>query len=103
MSFGRVVFAFDIISTAMHKHNRNPALLVLVAELVWCAWVECNLRVFQGNLYRVPLQVVFWNCAVKLEALESSMGLTARIASLCENRLFLLRCADLMRSVTTVM
>jgi hypothetical protein len=103
ISFGRVASAFDITTTAVHKHNRNPALLVLVAELGWSAWVERNLRVFQGNFCRVPLQVVFRNCAVKLEALEGSTGSTARIASLCENRLFLLRCAELMRSVTTVM
>ena len=85
MLFGRVVSAFDIITIPVHKHNRNPALFVLVAKLVWCPWVERNMRVFQENLYRVPLQVIFRNCAMKLEALESSTRSTARIASFCKN------------------
>jgi hypothetical protein len=45
MSFRRVISAFDIIATAVQKHHKNPALLVLVAERVWSAWVERNLRV----------------------------------------------------------
>jgi hypothetical protein len=74
MSFGRVNSAFDIVSVAVRKHVTNPALLVLMEELVWCTWVERIKRVFQGNTSRMPLQVVFKNCAAKLEALAVLTG-----------------------------
>jgi hypothetical protein len=81
MAFGRIVSAFDIVGVAVQMHVDNPALLILVAELGWCAWVERNLRVFQGNVSRLPLQVVFRNRAVKLEALETATENRRQLAS----------------------
>jgi hypothetical protein len=103
MSFGRVNSAFDIIAAAVKMHHRNPALLVLVVEFVWNAWVKRSLRVFQGNDKKVPLQIVFQNCVVKLKALESATELKAKLAGLSENCLFLLRCANFMSNVYTIM
>jgi hypothetical protein len=96
MAFGRIVSAFDIVGVAVQMHVDNPALLILVAELGWCAWVERNLRVFQGNVSRLPLQVVFRNRAVKLEALETATEKRRWLAVLKENRQFLLSCAQAM-------
>ena len=103
MSFGRVNSAFDIVSVAVCKHVTNPALLVLMEELVWCTWVERNKRAFQGNTSRMPLQVVFKNSAAKLETLAVSTGNKRRLAVLQENKNFLLRCAQFMSTVSIVM
>jgi hypothetical protein len=49
MAFWSVNSAFDIVAKAVKRHQQNPALVLLVAELIWSAWVERNLRVFQGS------------------------------------------------------
>ena len=102
MAFGRVNSAFVIVAVAGKRHVENPALLVMVAELGWCAWVERNLGVFKGNVSRLPLQVVFENCAVKLEALERAIGNNRRLAVLQENFQFLLSCAQAMGTGETL-
>jgi hypothetical protein len=101
MAFGRVDNAFEVIAVAVKKHLYNPALLVLVAEIVWTTWVERNVRVFQGNTARMPLQVIFCNCATKLEALEGATGNLKKLAILRENKQYLLRYVEYMTSVST--
>jgi hypothetical protein len=96
-SFGRVNSAFDILLKAVQKHQKNPVLLVLVAKKMWSIWMERNLRVFQGNERRIPLQVLFQNRAEKVLALEATIGRVAMLASLRENCLVLQRCAAAMR------
>jgi hypothetical protein len=85
MSFGRVNSAFDILACAVDMHQKNPALLVIVAELSWCAWVEQTSQVFQGNHVRMPLQVVFRTCVSKLEVLEATTGDSRKLQVLKES------------------
>jgi hypothetical protein len=98
MSFGRVHSAFDILTKAVQKHRKNPALVILVAELVWSSWVKRNLQVFQGNDSRVPLQIVFRNCIEKIQALEGATETVAKLKVLRENPEFLQHCVDSIRS-----
>jgi hypothetical protein len=101
ISFGRVNSAFDVLACAVDMHQKNPALLVIVAELSWCAWVERNSQVFQGNHVRMPLQVVFRTCASKLEALEATTGDNQKLQVFKESRQFLLSCAQFMSTIST--
>jgi hypothetical protein len=103
MSFSRVDSGMDIISTAVSKHLTNPAPMVLVAEMIWSACVERNLRVFQGNNNRVPLQMIFRNCVLKLEALEATTENQKKLAVIRDNGQFLSNCAHFLGTVSTTM
>jgi hypothetical protein len=103
MSFGRVENAFQVVAVAVKKHEFNPALLILVVEIVWNTWVERNVRVFQGSSVRMPLQVIFKNCANKLEALELMTENRKKLAILRENREYLLRYVEYMSTVNTAL
>jgi hypothetical protein len=94
MAFGRVQTAFAILKKAVVCHIKNPALIVLVGKLTWAAWVERNAYVFQGNRARMPLQVVFWNCASKLEALASTVENKRKLAVLKDSCDFFSKCAQ---------
>jgi hypothetical protein len=101
MAFGRVANAFELVAAAVRKHVVNPVMLILVAETVWSTWVERNVRVFQGQSSRMPIQVIFKNVATKLEALESATENRKKLTILRESKLYLLRYVDYMCTVST--
>jgi hypothetical protein len=86
MAFESVDMAFAIIKKAVTSHQKNPALMVLVGEMTWSAWVERNASVFQGNSTRMPIQVIFRNCASKLEAMAGTVENKRRLAVLNASR-----------------
>jgi hypothetical protein len=96
------VWAFDLLLVAVKSHQQNPALLVIVAEIAWSAWLERNKKVFQGSSLRTPLQVIFCKCVTKLVALEATSNDNRHLDVLRESREYLQSCARVMSTITSV-